>query len=59
MSKADTPTSKQWAYIRSLARDTGEKIRTPRDRRAATREIERLLRVKAAQRVQLAELLEG
>ncbi len=49
MSYTDSPTDKQLDFIENLARKTGETIVKPRDRRAASREIERLLGLKAAQ----------
>jgi hypothetical protein len=49
MSYTDSPTDKQLDFIENLAQKTGETIVKPRDRRAASREIERLLGLKAAQ----------
>lgn len=49
MRYTEPVTEKQWAYIRNLAHDTGEKIRKPRDRRAANREIKRLEAIKKIQ----------
>lgn len=43
MSYSDAPTDKQMAFLERLAKATGEKVMKPRDRRAASKEIERLL----------------
>ncbi|MGH2831812.1 MAG: hypothetical protein ACRDK2_03480 [Solirubrobacteraceae bacterium] len=44
MSYSDAPTDKQLAFIERLAKATGEKVTSyPRDRRSASKEIERLL----------------
>jgi hypothetical protein len=46
MSQHTKPTSKQLAYLRVLANQTGTTFVTPRDRRQASSEIERLRRLK-------------
>jgi len=46
MSNNQVPTSKQLAYLRVLAQQTGTTFVTPRDRRQASREIERLRSLK-------------
>lgn len=44
-STPHTPTSRQLAYLRSLAAQTGTTFTTPRTSRQASREIDRLLRL--------------
>ena len=46
MSHGQAPTSKQLAYLRVLADQTGTTFAAPRDRRAASREIDRLRELK-------------
>ena len=58
MSYTDTPTDKQLAFIERLAKATGEQVmKFPRDRRSASREIERLLAVEDAKKTERAETL--
>jgi hypothetical protein len=58
MSYTDTPTDKQLALIDRLAKATGEQVmKFPHNRRAASREIERLLAVEDAKKTERAETL--
>ncbi len=57
---SDKPaTDRQHDYIRKLTQETGEPLSLPRYRRGASRQIQRLLLVKDARKVELAELLAG
>ncbi len=58
MNTTQSPSAeKQLAYIRWLAQKTGQPVRTPRTRRAASWEIEELLVLKDAQDEENAEAL--
>lgn len=52
-------TDRQHDYIRKLTQETGEPLSLPRYRHAASRQIQHLLLVKEARKVQTTDLLAG